>query len=61
MESRIESMIDEAGPHGKCMGCSKVVGFDDLHPISAHPDSPAACWSCCVEHWGRDPTIKDSK
>lgn len=60
IESNIERNIDAVGPEGKCMGCDKVVGFDDLHMISAHPDSPAACWECCVAHWGRDPNAKET-
>ena len=57
IDSNIERMIDEVGPGGKCMGCNEIVGFDDLHPVSGHPDSPAFCWGCCVESWGYDPTI----
>ena len=55
MESNIERLIDEVGSEGECSGCGKIVGFDNLHQISAHPDSPAGCWDCCVEHWGKDP------
>jgi len=62
MELNIENMIDRVGPDGKCMGCNKIVGWDNLYAINAHPDSPAACWNCCVEHWGGDPDdIKENQ
>jgi len=54
---KIERMIDSIDPDGKCMGCNSAVGFEAMYPISERPDSPVACWNCCVEHWGSDPSI----
>lgn len=43
---------------GKCVNCGNV---GSLHPVNGTPDSPFACWNCCVDTWGYDPCKEEHK